>query len=75
MSERTNPADETPLLVRHGKKIWQDVVETRVAAETILDLLAPAEESPVLDSLARIEAKLDTLLLILLPPSVGASAP
>ncbi len=75
MSEKTNPADETPLLVRHGRTIWRDVVETKATAETILGLMAPGEELPVLDLLARIEAKLDTLLLILLPPAAGASAP
>ncbi|MCW2283160.1 hypothetical protein M2323_000930 [Rhodoblastus acidophilus] len=75
MSEKTTPADEAPLLVRHGKTIWRDVVETKATAETILGLLTPEEESPVLDSLTRIEAKLDTLLFLLLPPAAGASAP
>ncbi|MBB4199939.1 hypothetical protein CCR94_10800 [Rhodoblastus sphagnicola] len=73
MSEKMSPADEAPLLVRHGKKIWRDVVETKATAETILGLMAPAEESPVLDLLVRIDAKLDTLLLILLPPTAGTS--
>lgn len=74
MREKT-PAEDNPLLVRHGKQIWREVVETRTAAETILALLAPEDESPVLDGLARIEAKLDTLILLLLPPAAGASAP
>ena len=39
------------------------------------DSAPDGEEFPVLDGLARIEAKLDTLLLILLPPAAGASAP
>ncbi len=75
MSEK-HPVDDTPLLVRHGRTIWRDVVETKSTAEVILGILAPdGEESPVLDGLARIEAKLDALLLILLPPAAGANAP
>jgi hypothetical protein len=69
-----NPNDETPMLVRHGRAVWRDVVETKAAANTILELLAPSEDSPVLDSLARIEAMLTTLLTILLPPTSGADA-
>ena len=77
MSEKTPPAEDSPLLVRHGRMIWRDVVDTKADTTTILGILAPdgEEESPVLDGLARIEAKLNTLLLILLPPAAGASAP
>ncbi len=75
MSENTPAADDRPLLVRHGRTIWRDVVETKTTAEAILGILTPDEDSPVLDSLARIEAKFDTLLTILLPPATGASAP
>jgi hypothetical protein len=50
-------------------------VATRTTAEEILGILAPDEESPVLDSLARIEAMLQTLLAVLLPPAAGANAP
>ncbi len=76
MSETTtaNRSDK-PLLVRHGEKIWRDVVETKATTEAILGILTPDEESPVLDSLARIEAALQTLLTILLPPAAGANAP
>ena len=75
MTEKERTTEDAPLLVRHGRTIWRDVVETKATAETILGLLTPDEESPVLDSLVRIEAKIDTLLAILLPPSVGASVP
>jgi hypothetical protein len=63
--------DNMPMLVKHGKTVWRDIIATKTTAESILDILSP-QESPVLDSLVRIEAKLDTLLAILLPPSVGA---
>ena len=76
MSETTTEARaDAPLLVRHGKQIWRDVVETKVATEAILEILTPDESSPVLDSLARIEAALQTLLAILLPPAAGANTP
>ncbi len=46
MSEK-HPVDDTPLLVRHGRTIWRDVVETKSTAEVILGILAPdGEESP-----------------------------
>ena len=76
MSETPTNRTDAPLLVRHGEKIWRDVVATRTTAEEILGILAPDEESsPDLDALARIEAALQTLLAILLPPAAGAGAP
>ena len=76
MSEKTTEARaDRPLLVKHGEKIWRDVVETKGTAEAILEILTPDESSPVLDSLARIEAALQTLLAILLPPAAGANTP
>ena len=75
MTERTTPAPgagEASMKIRHGEKIWRDVIATRTGTEAILDILTPAGDSPVLDSLARIEAKVDVLLAILLPPSGGA---
>ena len=70
----SSETDNTPMTVRHGKTVWRDVVATKVTAETILDLLSP-QESPVLDSLVRIEAKVDTILALLMPPSAGAGTP
>jgi len=77
MSEKQNRAPEevAPLQIRHGRAIWEEVVRTQADTSTIIGLLTPAEESPVLDALARIEAKQDMLLSILLPPAGGVSAP
>jgi hypothetical protein len=71
MSETT---DSSPMLVRHGRAVWRDVVATKSTAETILDLLSASEDSPVLDCLARLEAKMDLMLEILTPPAGSANA-
>lgn len=70
----TSEIDNRPMTVKHGKTVWRDVVATKVTAESILDLLSP-QDSPVLDSLVRIEAKLDTIMALLMPPSTGAGMP
>jgi hypothetical protein len=79
MSEANNRAsassEANPMLVRHGRVILKDVVATKANTQALLDLLSPTEESEVLDSLARIEAKLDLLISLLLPPRGGANAP
>jgi hypothetical protein len=72
-SSATQTSDNDPMQVRHGRALWRDVVATKTAADSILDILTPdGEESPVLDSLSRLEAKVDILLAVLLPPSGGA---
>lgn len=79
MSEANNPAsarsEADPMQVRHGRVILKDVVATKFNTQALLDLLSPTEESEVLDSLARIEAKLDLLIALLLPPRGGADGP
>ena len=75
MSETPTTKPDAPLLVRHGEKIWCGVEATRATVEEILGILTPDESSPVLDSLARIEAMLQTLLAVMLPPAAGANAP
>jgi hypothetical protein len=71
-SSTTQTNDNDPMQVRHGRALWRDLVATKAGTEAILDILTPAEESPVLDSLVRIEAALATLLAVLLPPSGSA---
>jgi hypothetical protein len=75
MSNESQAIDNTPMLVKHGRVVWRDVVATKATAEAILGLLNPDDASPVLDSLTRIEAMLSTLLTILAPPTAGADAP
>lgn len=75
MSNSNQASDDRPMLVKHGRIVWRDVVASKATAETILALLNPDDATPVLDSLARIEAMLSTLLTILAPPTAGAGAP
>jgi len=67
-------SDAEPARVWHAKILRKQGKEAQVGIDTILSLLNPTEESPVLDALARIEAKLDVLLTILLPPAGDAAA-
>jgi anion-transporting ArsA/GET3 family ATPase len=55
-------ADREPMLVGHGRKIMNeisnarhDVVLTKSDTETIIGLLTPGDEDPVMDALNRIE--------------------
>jgi hypothetical protein len=68
-------ANDSPMLVGHGRAVWRDVVATKSTAESILELLTPEDSSPVLDCLTRIEAKMDLILEVLMPAAGGASAP
>jgi len=60
---------EEPARVWHAKVLRIQGQDTQERVNEILSLLNPTEESPVLDFLQRIEAKVDCLLTILLPPT------
>ena len=71
-----NEADQQPLQIRHGRQLLRGVVETKSSADLILSILNSAgEESVVLDTLQRIEAKQDLILDLLLPPDSGSRRP